>query len=225
MSVTTDVKPFAWSYSQLNNYETCPRRHQAYSVTKEVVEPESDAIRQGKLLHAAFEKRVATGEKLPLGMGMYESMLAKLASAPGLVNAEQRLALSATFEPVAWFARPAWFRQIIDYSNIREDGLAIVIDYKTGKPKEDLTQLQLSAATVFAHDPSVSQVRTAMLFVGYDHIEPATFTRADLPAIWAGILPRVKRLEEARAMDDFPPNPGPLCRRYCGVRSCAFWGK
>jgi hypothetical protein len=219
------AKPFAWSYSQLNNFETCPRRYQAYSVTREVVEPESENIRYGKTVHVAFEARVAFGEKLPLGMGMYEPMLASLASAPGQVHAERKLAIDRNFQPAPWFAPATWFRQVLDYTNLRDDGVAVTVDYKTGKPKEDVTQLQLAAATIFAHDPDVQRVRAALLFVGYEQTERADFGREQLGEIWGEILPRVNALERARTENAFPPRPGGLCRRYCGVKSCPFNGK
>jgi hypothetical protein len=158
-------------------------------------------------------------------MGMYEPLLAKLASAPGAVHAERKLAISKDFAPVAWFAPGAWFRQVIDYTNVRNDGVAITLDYKTGRPKEDVTQLQLAAATIFAHDPEVTRVRAALVFVGYEQTEQAHYTRADLPEIWDEILPRVNALQRARTNNEFPPRPGGLCRRYCGVKTCPFNGK
>lgn len=224
-TVTSAVKPFAWSYSALNNYETCPRRYQAYSVTKEVIEPEGEAIREGHAIHAAFERRVSFGEKLPLGMGMHEKLLASLASAPGAVYAERKLAIDKDFQPSTWFGPGAWFRQVIDYTNVRSDGVAITIDYKTGKPKEDLTQLSLAAATIFAHDPEVHQVRAALAFVNHGQTEQAVFARPQLPEIWGEILPRVGTLQRARETGVFPPNPGGLCRRYCAVKSCPFNGR
>jgi PD-(D/E)XK nuclease superfamily protein len=225
-TVGTETKPFAWSYSALKNFETCPRRYEAYSVTREVAEPESEAIKQGHALHAAFEARVTKGEKLPLGMGMHEGMLAKLASAPGKVYAEQKLALTAELKPSAWFGKGTWFRQVVDYTNLRDDGSATALDYKSGKPGHpDTTQLDLTAATLFAHEPKVTRVKAALLFVAYGQTERAEYTREDISAIWGRILPRVKKLWQARQENVFPPKPGPFCKRYCGVRSCPFWGR
>lgn len=219
------AKAFSWSYSQLNNYETCPRRYQAYNVTKEVVEQENEVLREGKNIHAAFEARINEGTKLPLGMGMHEALLAKLTNVPGQVYGERKLAINASFDPVTWFSPGAWFRQIIDYTNVRDNGVAVVVDFKTGKPKEDATQLELSALSIMAHDPSVDTVRTALVFVGYDNqTEANTYSRSDITHLWDGILPRVADLKRARDRDDFPPKPGGLCKRYCGVKSCPFWG-
>jgi len=228
MSATATIKKsraFSWSYSQLNNYETCPRRYQAYNVTKEVVEPESEHLKHGHDVHAAFEQRINFGTKLPLGMGMHEPLMARLTSVPGSVYGERKLAMNADFEPVAWFAPDAWFRQILDYTNVRDDGLAVTVDFKTGKPKEDMTQLELSALTLMVQDPSVERVRTALIFVGYNQTEQATYVREDIPELWDGILPRVHELKRAKDKNEFPPKPGGLCRRYCGVKSCPYWGR
>ena len=227
MSITTDVTAapgFSWSYSALKNYETCPRRYYNYNVSKDVKEPESDAIKQGHALHAAFDARVKSGTSLPLGMGMHEGMLAKLAAAPGATYTEQKLALASDFSPAKFFSKNAWFRTVLDYTNVNGER-ATVIDYKTGRPSEDMTQLQLAAATTFAHDARVQRVRVALAFVSHDHIERATFVRQDTTEIWGEILPRVKKLVEARQKQDYPPKPGGLCRKWCAVTSCPFHGR
>jgi hypothetical protein len=227
MSITTvaNVPGFTWSYSVLKNYETCPRRYHAYNVARDVTEPESDAIKQGHAVHAAFKARVAEGAKLPLGMGMHEPMLAKLAAAPGEIHTEQKLGLSSAFAPTSFNGKGIWFRIVLDYANVRPDGTATVIDYKTGRVAEDITQLELSAATLFAHDARIQRVKAALVFVSHEQIEQAEFVREQTTEIWSGILPRVRKVVEARQRQDYPPKPGGLCKRYCAVVSCPFHGK
>lgn len=226
MSFTTAVNSpgFSWSYSALTNFETCPKRYYAYNVAKNVEEPEGEAIRQGKVIHAAFDARVSRGTPLPLGMGMHEKMLGKLANAKGTVHTEQKLALSSDFSPTTFFSKGAWFRTVVDYTNVNGPQ-AVVVDYKTGKPKADMTQLQLIAATIFAHDAKVQKVKAALLFVTYDQMEKATFVREDTTEIWGEVLPRVRKLVDARQKQEYPPKPGFLCRKWCAVTSCPFHGK
>lgn len=226
MSTTTVVTEpgFSWSYSALRNFETCPRRYYAYNVDKSVKEPESEALRVGHAVHQAFDARVSKGVPLPQGMTMHEGMLAKLATAPGTTFTEQKLALASDFSPSKFFGRSAWFRIVLDYTNVNGTS-ATVVDYKTGKPSEDMTQLQLAAVTTFAHNAKVNKVKTALAFVAHDHIERATFVRQDATEIWGEILPRVKRMVEARQTQNYPPQPGGLCRRWCAVTSCPFHGR
>jgi PD-(D/E)XK nuclease superfamily len=215
---------FSWSFSALRNYETCPRRYYEYNVGKRVTEPETDAIKAGHALHSAFDARIKQGTKLPLGMGMHEGMLAKFVAAPGATYAEQKLGLTAEFKPTTFFGKGVWFRQVIDATKIN-GSVATVLDWKTGRPDDDDTQLRLSAAVLFAHDANVQSVRTAFAFVNYDVVERRDYVRGDLTEIWGDILPRVRQLVVARQRQDYPPKPGGLCRRYCAVLSCPFHGK
>ena len=62
MQVTTTrnkPKAFAWSYSRLKNFESCPKRHYHVDVVKDVREEESEQLKWGNALHDAFAKRQA----------------------------------------------------------------------------------------------------------------------------------------------------------------------
>jgi hypothetical protein len=219
------MNEFSWSYGKLRNFETCPLRYLHYDVLKDVKEPESEALRAGSAMHAAFEARIKHGTSLPLGMGMHEQLLAKLADAPGQIHVEQKLAIDDTFRPATFFSNRAWFRSVLDYTLIKDDHTASVVDFKSGKPNPDFTQLQLYAATIFHHEPKIERVRSALLFVSYDTTERAEYVREDLPEIWGEILPRVKLMQEARDAQAYPPRPSGLCKRYCAVKTCVHCGR
>ena len=218
------TQPFTWSYSRLKNYETCPKRSFHYDIKKDVVEPETPQLAEGNALHAAFDARIRKGTELPLGMGQHETLLARIADAPGRTYSEQKLALTDQFAPVGYFGKNVWFRTVIDAAKQPDDSFAIVFDWKSGKPTTDETQMQLIAATMMHHMPRLERVRTALVFVNHDHTERGEYVRGDLPEIWANILPRVNRLRQAREDEDYPPKPGGLCRRYCAVKTCPHWG-
>ena len=214
---------FAWSYSHLKNAETCLKRYYHYQIAKDVVEPETEQLREGKALHHAFEMRIKYGTQLPLTWARHEPMLTKIINAPGQTYAEQKLALTSSFTPTGYFAKNCWFRSVSDCT--KDDGLsALVLDWKTGKPAEDLTQLQLMSLTLFAVKPGLQRVKAALVFVNYDHVEPAEFTRSQVTGLWAEILPRVNMLAHARQTQEFPPRPSGLCKRYCAVVSCPHHG-
>lgn len=224
-AITTTVDNFAWSYSALKNFETCDKRYYHYQVIKDVKEPETPQLRDGNNLHAHFDKRVANGTPLPLGYGQYEKTLAKFAAAPGVTYSEQKLAFTRELQPVAYFGKGVWFRGVIDAAKVRTDNTATALDWKTGKPAADITQLQLIAATMFIHLPQLQRVRAGLVFVNHNHVEPADFVRDDQAEIWSEIIPRVKAMERARATNTFPPKPSGLCKKYCAVSSCQFYQK
>jgi hypothetical protein len=220
------VPGFAWSYSQLKNFETCPKRYWHYNVLKDVVEPTTPELDAGNALHKVFEMRLK-GVQLPMGYGQYESLLARILNAAGDTYAEQKLGVTSTFGPTAFFGKGSaspWLRTIIDATKVNGDK-ATVFDWKTGKPATDMTQCQLAAATAFIHLPQVQRVNTALVFVNYNKTESESFLREDLTEIWSEILPRVKAVEKARATQEYPPKPSGLCKKYCHVVSCPYHGK
>jgi len=223
-SATASMPGFAWSYSQLKNYETCPKRYYHYNVAKDVQEPETDQLRDGNALHKAFENRIKHATPLPLGYGQYEDLLSRIINAPGVTYAEQKLAMTSTFQPVAYFGKGVWYRGVLDCTKVRET-TAITFDWKTGKPSQDMTQMQLAAATLFCHLPQLQRVKVALAFLAHGQTETGEFLREDLTEIWGEILPRVKQVERARVTQEFPPKPSGLCRKYCAVQSCPHHGR
>jgi CRISPR/Cas system-associated exonuclease Cas4 (RecB family) len=218
--------PFAWSYSALKNYETCPKRYYHLNVAKDIKEPQTQQLLDGNNLHHAFDRYLMVSEKLPIEFMMHKPLLDKIKKAPGNLVAEQRLALTNTFQPAAYFAPNVWLRVVIDCVVTDEERTkATIFDWKTGKPSEDLTQMQLCAATMFAFLPTVVRIKVALVFVAHNKVEPAEFVRDDLAEIWGEILPRVKAVQRARDTQEYPPTPSGLCKRYCPVVSCPYHGK
>ena len=114
---------------------------------------------------------------------------------------------------------------MLDVVKYRPNGRALVIDWKTGKVSDDMTQLALSAATLFAHDPKLQEINTALIFTAYGEHVTESYSRSDVTSIWSRMLPKVNRLVDAHQTQHYPPNPGGLCRRWCSVTSCPFHGR
>jgi hypothetical protein len=219
------MKNFQWSYSRLKNFETCALRFLHYDVLKDTVE-DTRQQSEGHAAHKAYELRIREGKKLPMPLTHHEPILAKLEALPGDHYAEQKLALTSEFKPTGFFSPDVWFRTVLDFCNVSPDGeTAAVVDYKTGKPGSDMTQLQLMSVTTMHFQPTIQRVRARLLFMNHNHAERAEFTRADITEIWTKILPRVRKLREAVEERDFPPRPNGLCTRYCAVTSCPFHGR
>lgn len=223
-SIIQEPKKFAWSYSALKNFETCAKRYLHYNIRKDVTEPETPQLAEGNALHAHFAARLQKGTPLPLGFGMHEPLLARIAAAPGQLIVEQKLAITAEFRPTTYFAKDVWFRTVVDAGKTHE-GRCTIFDWKTGKQVADDTQLQLMAASVMVHDPSVQRVKAALVYVNHGGIEQAEYTRESQAEIWNDIIPRVRAIERAAAEQSYPPKPSGLCRRYCAVVSCPYHGK
>lgn len=209
----------AWTFSQLEKFETCPKQFYHVRVAKDVIEPPTEATMWGSKVHTAMEDRIRDDTPLPEGMEQWEGLAKKLCAIPGEKLVEQEMALDKSFQPAEW--ENAWTRGIADLLIVDGDKAA-TLDYKTGKRK--LThQLMLYAAYTFAYYPKVETVTTGFVWLRDKKIDRETFTRADIPAIWNVFLPKVRKLEIAYEKDAWMARPSGLCNGWCPVKSCEFY--
>ena len=217
-------KPFSFSYSKLKNVRACPKKYLHVDVLKDVKEDESEILTWGNLVHKAFADRLGKNKPLPIGMTQYESMLTKVEQLPGKMVVEQKYALRENdLTGCEYFARDAWFRIIADVV-VFNDNKALAIDWKLGKIIEDSMQLALVAAAIFGHYPDLKSVTTSFFWLKDEANTRQDFTRADMPAVWAAILPEVKQLKSMHDTMTFPAKPGGLCSKWCPVLSCEHNG-
>ena len=216
----------AWSYSSLTAYETCPRRYKLTRVTKEVVEPQTDATLHGNEVHKALELALRNEAALPPKYKHYIPIVDKIKSADGKKLAEHKWAVNTRLQPVPFMSKDAWARGIFDVAILQQKG-GIVLDYKTGKPKPDHDQLKLFAAAAFAHWPFMENVKTGYLWLAYNRTERSDFNQSEAPLIWQEFLPRVNRLDKSLAGGDFPARPSGLCAKWCPVpnKLCEYSGR
>lgn len=207
-----------WTYSQLESFETCPKKHYHLKVARDVVEPPSPHAEWGTRVHTAFEDAVQKQQILPEGMTQWQSLANKIARLPGEKFPEIKLAIDSSFKPADW--KNAWSRGIADLLVVCGKKAA-VIDYKTGKRKPS-EQLDLYANYVFHHYPEVEKVTTCYVWLKERKIDRKSISRASLPVTWQSLLPRVRKLESAYERDSWPARPSGLCNGWCPVTSCPF---
>lgn len=223
---TKKAKQTAWSYSRLNNFETCPKKYWHLSVAKDIREPEGEALRYGKLVHKAFEDCVGKGKPMPLNLRHMEKYAKKIASAKGTKLTEQQLAIDNMFQPSDWFSKDTWCRAIIDLAIVNGTH-AVVIDYKTGRISKDFTQLRLAGAMLMLHEPEIETVDLCYLWTKDKKLtrDSDTLTRAAIKDVMMELMPRIKKYEHAHRTETFPARPGFLCKKFCPVEACPYHGE
>lgn len=218
----------AWSHSAVELFRQCPRRYFETRVAKSVKDefkgPKAD---WGTAVHKAMERRVRLGVALPSNMSQYEKVAGKLADMQGTLLTEQQLAINEQHEPVEWFAKNVWCRAIIDFCAIHPAGdKAMVLDYKTGKRKEDDGQLALCAAMIFDHYPEVDTVVSGFVWMGERAaFDKVTFKRKYADRLWGLYTPDVDRIEHAMDAGRWPEKPSGLCNGWCPVTQCKHHSK
>jgi len=219
------AKSFAWSFSKLKNYETCPKRHFEIDLAKNYSDGGGEALTWGNAVHGALAQACMGTAELPADMkAAYQKWVDRVRAGPGDLYVEQKYAIDSSFNKTSWFGPLAWYRGIGDVVRIAGD-VALVLDWKTGKVIDDSVQLGLMAQCIFSHYPEVLRVRAEYVWLKEDATTGENFSRESLKFLWTNVLPRVDKMKAAGEAQNYPPTPSFLCKRYCPVTSCDFHGK
>jgi PD-(D/E)XK nuclease superfamily len=218
------MKPKPSSPSALSSFETCGRRFYETRIAKSVPDPAGPAAEFGTAVHFSLENYCRSSTPIPAPHLRYKDAADKILALPGDKLFEQKVGIRADFSPCAFDDPDVWHRCIIDVLIINGTDAAVV-DWKTGKKKGDLTQLNLNALVTFAHYPEVVTIGLAYYWLTQGpSITPLNLHRSDLPDLWGRLLPRLRALDYAYENDRWLANPSGLCRNYCPVSSCQFHG-
>lgn len=215
------AKKFAWSYSALTGFETCPAQYRELKVTKSIREAPSAAMQAGSAAHKHMECRIRDKTELPESLAYMEKMCVAFDNAQTIgadVLVEERACLNEDLEPTEFFARDAWLRGVFDVAVLyhRKAG---IYDWKTGKRKVDNDQLKLFAAISFElYD--VDEIDTYLVWMKEKRVDKKSFVASDAPLIWQEFMPRVEHMAEAHVKDKFPAKPSGLCNGWCPVITC-----
>lgn len=221
------IKPFAWSYSRLKNFEVCPKRHYEVDLAKTVKEPEGEQLAWGNFVHKGMAERCGPNRiALPQQLEKYEpwAQRALQGAERGFVLVEESLAISRNFTSTGNFDDDTWMRVKLDFAKVIDD-VALALDWKTGKILEDSVQLALVAACLFAKYPHLKAVRSSYAWLKEDAESSEVFFREDMPTVWRGLWPRIEAMEQAHQHMNYPPMPSGMCAKWCAVKSCPHNGK
>lgn len=234
-----DVTPnepyiFPQSHSSLSKFETCPKQYEASYITREVVWKQSEAAAFGDRVHIAGDTYVKAQGQIELPpesvpfKKWFDWVLTRARNNGGQVMSERSAAVTRDKKPTPYSNKKRWIGGKIDvtilYPHLR---LAEVFDYKTGKVKNDMTQLQLYGAFGLADFAEVDTVKAGYIWMKEPGSisPPGVYTRDNYNSYWDTFEHKYEKLMDAYRSGVFPPKPSGLCRQYCDVKSCQYWGK
>lgn len=220
------MKPFTWSYSALTTFELCPKKYyHLYFLDKNhpdrVKDEDSSFSADGKIVHDAMFARVVKGTPLPLNLRYMERAASPFAAARGEKHGEMKLAINRDFAPCGYFDGDVYIRVVIDLTIVK-GSTAVVVDWKTGKVKDDPTQMALTAAVLHRWMPEVTEFRTVFVWLAHNKATPHKYTPEQFTAVWNELIPRANKIEEARKTTSFPAKENGLCG-WCPVKQCPHW--
>jgi len=106
-----------------------------------------------------------------------------------------------------------------------------IVDWKTGKFKEDFLQLKLFAvlAALTPGYEDVTEFDPKFIFTKEAAPKnilrlPEPIKRTELKPVLAEILGVVRRMEQSWQNENFPEKKNGLCKQYCANKECAHCG-
>tara|TARA_R100001510_G_scaffold11785_1_gene9017 strand:- start:195 stop:866 length:672 start_codon:yes stop_codon:yes gene_type:complete len=217
-----------WSFSKIKAFQQCPKQFYHEKVIKQYPFKMTEAIRYGDQFHKAAEKYIRDGEELPKRFLYAKDSLDALRRKKGDKLCEYRMGLTEDLEPCGFYEDSVWWRGIADLIILNQDqGIAYVVDYKTGKSSRyaDKGQLELMAMATFKHFPNVGTVRAGLLFVVCEDLIRNTYEQYEADTLWDKWMDNFQTMETAYKVDVWNPKPSGLCRQWCQVMECPHNGR
>src|SRR5262245_56091416 len=122
-------KAFAWSFSALKSFETCPKKWASESYYKNVPRETTKVGDWGADAHKAIEERILRKRPFPLGMTQFEPLVSRFIDAPGITYAERKMAINRSYQPTEYFGTDVWLRAQGDAAKHNDRHFALV-DWK-----------------------------------------------------------------------------------------------
>ena len=214
----------AHSFSALKMYENCPKRYYHQRITKEVKDSVGEATLYGERVHKHLEDYLKTGAALPDDSVKLQPLCDtfRTSAGDGGFFVEQEYTLNKDLQETGWWDADAWLRFKLDVLVVRDNGTAIVADWKTGKRRPDFDQLEMFALAVFSFWPAVNKVTSVFVWTKENAMDKETYKREHIDDMWTRLLTRINRVEKSLETEVWPAKPSGLCR-YCPCKDfCEF---
>jgi len=224
-----------YSFSRLELYARCPWAFKKVYVDG-IVRPTNEALETGKAVHAQIagylehlisqrsetdwqwaektKARIANVDAVAVWERFYSSFTLPQMEAPGVEN---KLGFDKNWNPVGFFDPEVHFRGVIDF-HFRQNGLAVVVDWKTNRqvPESVDKNLQLRVygwAVKQAVYPDVEEILLKLHFLRYGIERQVLLTPDDLATVPDELDAMIAKIESDR---NFDPTPGSFCS-HCGL--------
>ena len=203
------------SYTSMKTYDICPLQYWHKRINKTYEEEHTPQILEGWRIHSAFEKHLKSREELPRDLFKYYTLLQTV---PRPRKVEQKLAVNRKFEPCDWWDKDAHFRAVLDVVHIELPGYqGCIIDWKTGKVREDTSQLKGNICVVMAHYPLLKLLDACFVWIKHGKITQIRMERDDYYRYKREMMEKMMEIE---ADTEYVPTPSYMCRWCPAFADC-----
>ena len=216
------MRPNAWSHTTLDTFENCPRQYYETKIAKRWPFTTTPEMEWGKSVHKAFENYLLHDTPLSADLQMHEDFLSWFKALPGELAGEERIALDTKLQNSTYFGKDVWYRGQVD-ARKRAATTSYILDHKTGKVKNDYTQLKGFAMHEFLTQPQIQTVRVEFYWTQIRGTNGEVYQREQLPELIAHFTHKLHRFADAFLTDTWIPKQSGLCAGWCPVTNCEFW--
>ncbi len=206
-----------YSYTFLSTYEICPSQAFHRYVLKSIPFQETTQMKWGSEVHSALEKRVRDKAPLPVQMAKYEIYAATLE--PLKPEVEMKLGIKRDGTPCAFFDDDVWLRGKADIA-AKSGQAALLMDYKTGRKREDPYELELQGLMLQAAWPEVERITGHYVWL-QDGVVGRAHDVSNVSETLECIQEKADEIEHCHKTGEWRTKSGPLCG-WCPVTSCNF---
>ena len=213
------IKNFPLSFSSMSTFDTCPRQFQHLYVLKDVKNEGSAATVWGSKCHKQIEDYIKEGKEITEPVA--QNALPYLNSIKAQdAKVEWKWGLTKDFEPCDFFSPNVAYRGVVDYLGMLDGGRAFVVDWKTGKVKDDFEQMDLFALATFLCFDGVQKIRGMYVWLKPNTHTKKDYIRADVDRLKEQVQEKTQPILLRIEHGEFPVKPSGLCRGWCPVKQC-----
>ena len=203
------------SFSFLNDFANCPHKAYRRYVKKDLPRPpETPEQREGNTTHRLIMMYLrGHPNRLPVSLEPFV-----LPFKARKAEAEVWLAMTEDMRP-ANEDEPVWLKGKIDVL-IVEPPNAFIVDWKTGKVREDPKELLTYALLLRANFPEVNKISGCYVWLKEGRMG-AVYDLTDVNRTYHAIKAAARQAEGYQLLGDWPAEPNALCA-WCPVADCRF---
>lgn len=205
-----------FSYTLLNTWTICPHQAARRYIVKDIPFQKTKAMEEGERVHKAMEQRIRAKRPLPQDLDRHELLVKPLDQVH--VRAECKLGVTKTGRTTDFFGKDVWLRGVVDAPFLLDQNTAILLDWKTGKPREEPFELEIGALLLQAENPAITKLYGQYVWL-QESRRGTLHNLSNTTRTWKQVHALAEDIERAEAVGNFIKTPGPLCN-WCPVKSC-----
>ena len=214
-----------WSYSFLNDLANCPFKAYRKYVKRDLPKETSPELEEGIRVHKVAEDIINGREVSDPTARALEPYVFPLIQQGA--KAEVKLGMTEGFHPADFWGNsfrngqpPPWGRGKADVLILKPPA-AFIVDWKTGKVREDDRELRQLALLVRANYPEVARISGCYVWLKEGRMG-VVYDLSDVNRTYHGTVASMAQAQAYQDAGDWPKIKNPLCS-YCPVTDCENW--